>query len=159
MHPAITEWAARYCIPDSVLSELNVALIRSSLPAVVSATHASEAAVQQRVRFGAASAGWLLWRNNVGAMYDADGRFVRYGLCNDSEKLNEQLKSHDLIGIRPVLIGPEHLGSVIGQFVSRECKAGNWRYTGTPREKAQMAFATLVNNLGGDAKFTTGSLT
>lgn len=118
----------------------------------------SEAAIQTRVRLDATKAGWRLWRNNVGALIDERGIPVRYGLCNDTKAMNERIKSSDLIGIRPVRIGPEHVGTVIGQFVAREVKHGGWSYTGTKRELAQSNFLALVNSLGGDGKFTTGRL-
>ena len=154
----IAEWAARHGIHPHALEELNVALLRATLPESIGASHGSEAGVQQAVRFNAASAGCILWRNNVGALEDKDGRHVRYGLCNDSAKLNRNIKSHDLIGIRPRLITPDMVGTTIGQFMSREVKAAGWTYRGTDREVAQAAFGALVNIKGGDAKFTTGGL-
>lgn len=116
----------------------------------------TEGYVQSLIRLEAPRAGVYLFRNNVGALKDEDGRVVRYGLANDSKALNEKLKSHDLIGVRPVTITQAHLGCTIGQFVSRECKPADWTYTGTPREVAQNAWALLINAQGGDAKFATG---
>lgn len=87
---------------------------------------------------------------------DATGRPVRYGLANDSKQANDALKSGDLIGIRRVIISPDMVGHTIGQFVSRECKAPGWKFTGSGREAAQSAWAILVRNYGGDAAFTTG---
>lgn len=116
----------------------------------------SEAAVGVQVRLEASRLGIRLWRNNVGAGYMQDGSFIRWGLCNDSAAVNAKIKSADLIGIRPVLITPEMVGRTIGQFVSREVKAADWRWRGTDRERAQLAWAELVNSLGGDAAFTTG---
>lgn len=81
---------------------------------------------------------------------------MRYGLGNDSPQINAVLKSADLIGIRPVVITAQHVGHTVGQFVSRECKAPGWQYTGTDREVAQLNWARLVNACGGDAAFTTG---
>lgn len=116
----------------------------------------SEAAISNLVRLEATRKGARLWRNNVGAAYMRDGSFLRYGLANDSSSLNSQLKSADLIGIRPVLITPQHVGQVIGQFISREIKASGWRYAATPRERAQLAWAELILSLGGDAAFSIG---
>lgn len=113
----------------------------------------SESRVQSLVRLEAAAKGWDLWRNNVGAFPDEIGRVVRYGLANDSKKLNEQFKSGDLIGIRPVVITPHMIGHTIGQFASIEVKEGNWQYSGTPREDAQLKWAKIVVAAGGWAKF------
>jgi hypothetical protein len=117
----------------------------------------SEADAQTAVRLLASKAGCRLWRNNIGAGRLENGSFVRWGLANDSEAVNRRIKSADLIGIRPVLIGPEHLGQTLGVFLSREVKAPGWRYN--PREArqhAQMAWCELIRSLGGDAEFTTG---
>ena len=117
----------------------------------------SEAGAQAAVRLAAAQAGTVLWRNNSGAGYLRDGSFIRWGLANDSLAVNRNVKSADLIGIRPVLIGPEHVGQVLGVFVSREVKAPGWRPSPTDkREAAQRNWAELVRSLGGDAAFTTG---
>lgn len=118
---------------------------------------ASEAAVQADVRLLASQAGDRLWRNNVGAGTLEDGCFVRWGLANESARVNEHIKSADLIGIRPVVITPDRVGQTIGQFVSRECKAKGWKLTaGDKRGQAQMRWAELIMAFGGDAKITTG---
>jgi len=116
----------------------------------------SESGTLSDIRLEASQHGCRLWRNNVGATYTQSGQFMRYGLANDSAALNIAIKSADLIGIRPVLITQQHLGKTIGQFLSREVKHAGWRYTGTNRERAQLAWAELINSLGGDACFTTG---
>ena len=113
----------------------------------------NEATVQAMVRLAAADAGWALWRNNVGVMIDSRGIPVRYGLANDSKAVNKNIKSADLIGIRPVLITPEMVGTVIGQFVSLECKR-----PGAARHPAQQRWIDLVVRAGGYAKFTEGEL-
>ncbi len=113
----------------------------------------SEAGVQSRIRLEAARKGCYLWRNNVGVLPDRNGRPIRYGLANDSKAVNKAVKSGDLIGVRPVLITQAHVGHTIGQFLSREAKPGAWRYSGTDREVAQLAWAELITSLGGDACF------
>lgn len=119
-----------------------------------------ESDIQAKIRLEASKKGVKLWRNNVGALSDVNGRYVRYGLANESAQLNAVFKSSDLIGIRPVTITADMVGKTIGQFVAREVKTENWEFKGTPREKAQKAFMDLINALGGDAAFCTdeGSL-
>lgn len=115
-----------------------------------------EGAVLTAIRLEAGRKRIPLWRNNVGALMDKDARYIRYGLANDSKAVNDRIKSADLIGIRPVVVGPHHVGHTFGQFVSREVKAPGWHYTGTPREQAQLRWVHLVVANGGDACFTTG---
>lgn len=149
-------WAMRYNVSHQALAALRQEVLGlDQQPSSVSLQGMSETAVQSRVRLEAASKGIRMWRNNVGALLDARGVPVRYGLANETKQINEVLKSADLIGIRPVVIRPEHVGQVIGQFVSREIKAAGWTYTGTKHEEAQQNWALLINSLGGDARFAT----
>ena len=149
---ALNEWAARHLITQAALDDLRRVL---TLPLYVEPhpreTGNSEASVQALVRLQAAQRGCCLWRNNVGAV----GR-LRFGLANDSTGINRVIKSSDLIGIQARVITPEMVGTVIGQFVARECKSAGWVYRGTAREKAQLKFIEIVNGYGGDAAFVTG---
>ena len=113
----------------------------------------SEASIQQAIRLAAAGRGLLLWRNNVGMAFDRNGNAIRYGLANDSQKMNNHIKSSDLIGIRPVVITPEMVGNVIGQFVAIEVKTEDWVFKGTPRELAQQKFLDLVASKGAFSSF------
>lgn len=115
-----------------------------------------ESSVSNIIRLEASQLGYRLWRNNVGALPTPAGQFIRFGLANDSAQLNRKIKSADLIGIRPILITPDHIGMTIGQFISREVKHEGWQYSGTERERAQLAWAELINSLGGNACFATG---
>lgn len=121
-----------------------------------------ESEVLNIVRLEASKKRVYLWRNNVGATHTESGSFIRYGLANDSKAMNAMLKSGDLIGIRPITIEAWMIGGVIGQFVSRECKASTWKESKKPnaREKAQIAWRDLIRKLGGDAEIVTkeGSL-
>lgn len=149
-------WAKRWGLPDQAVQELHQALGLVNTNPEAPAVGNNEAAVQVRIRLEASDKGAILWRNNVGALRDDRGVPVRYGLANESKAMNEAIKSSDLIGIKPVLIGPEHVGQTIGQFVAREIKEPTWKYTGTKRETAQLRFLNLVLSMGGDACFATG---
>lgn len=150
----LTMWAARWGIPADALADLHGML---TAPEVLPVAHAvDESDVQGAIRLEASRKGLRLWRNNVGVLPDTRGVPVRFGLCNDSPEMNRQLKSADLIGIRPVTITPDLVGATIGQFVARECKHPGWKYRGGAREEAQARFASLVVMLGGDACFANG---
>lgn len=156
MNDTLQAWAQAWRIPEVALVDLRTRLAALCLPDAVRATQGSEAGAQQAIRLEAAEKGILLWRNNSGALQDAEGRWVRYGLCNDSKQLNERYKSADLIGIKPVKVDASHVGAVMGQFIAREVKAPGWRYAGTPREAAQSRWLEMVRAAGGDAQFATG---
>ena len=130
----------------------------------------SEAAIQNRIRLEASRVGARLWRNNVGMTpaklavtcphcgrtSEHTQRPVRYGLCNDSQKMNQYIKFPDLVGIRSVLITPQHVGRVIGQFLGREVKHGDWKWSGNDHEMAQLRGLELIASMGGDAAFAKG---
>ena len=150
------DWAARHGVSYEALGELLNVLGVVNLPCATTEpdTDKSEAWVQSMVKLNAAKGHTLtLWRNNVGALQDKRGVPVRYGLMNDSKRMNEKFKSGDLIGIRRVLITQAMVGQVIGQFVSIEVKEPGWVYTGEGRETAQLNWANAVNARGGFAIF------
>lgn len=151
-------WAAAWGIPSAAIADLRVRMhVAAADPAVaVTGAPGSEVRQQSLVRLDAAKCGVWLTRNNVGALLDERGVPVRYGLANESKEQNKAVKSADLIGIRPVLIGPQHMGTVIGQFISREVKHEGWRYKGDKHEVAQLAWVNFVLSKGGDAAFVTG---
>lgn len=155
---ALSTWAARHNIPPGALAELRALLIGPDTTPSASASEASEASIQNAIRMRASETGARLWRNNVGAGKLQNGSFLRWGLCNDSEAVNREVKSADLIGILPVIITPAHVGQTLGQFWSIECKRPGWKYAGTDREKAQLKWIEAVTALGGRACFSTGEL-
>ena len=117
----------------------------------------NEEPVKQRVRLRLSDMGRVNWRNNVGAATDATGRVIRYGLGNDSEQLNRRYKSSDLVFINPVLITPDMVGRVIGQFGAIETKRSDWHMTpGDDRAIAQLAWMRIVRQYGGIAGFACG---
>jgi hypothetical protein len=113
----------------------------------------SESHVQAIVRVFCARLGWMLFRNNRGAFRDKVGRWVRYGLANDSKKFGDEIKSSDLIGWRTVTITPAMVGTQIAQFVSLEIKDVGWTRPEDEREVAQKKWIDLVNFYGGYAAF------
>ena len=157
----LEQWAARWGVPAAALRELQECMAADALPEDIPAMAKTEMDIQNLVRLEGAAKAVTLWRNNVGVLQDDRGRPVRFGLANDNPKLNVRLKSGDLIGWRTVIITPDHVGRMIAQFVSRECKKPGWKYTGTDREEAQGRWAALVNAAGGDAGFAAapGTLT
>lgn len=147
------EWCDRWHIPHEALAEL--AEIDDSL--APQRTITTEQGAQNNLRLQAQKLGGSLWRNNNGASKTENG-FIRFGLANDSHTLNAKFKSSDLIGLIPITVTESMVGRVIGRFVAREVKKPGWRYRGTDREIAQLAFINYVNSLGGDARFSTGEL-
>lgn len=157
MTPAVYQWAIRHGVSLQALQELQgIFGMHGShdLPSNVKGT--SEAAVQAVVRLEAARNGVRLFRNNVGALIDSRGVPVRYGLANDSKQVNDVMKSSDLVGWRPLIIGPQHLGTCVAQTVLRECKKVGWYYTGDAHEQAQLNWLMLGTKDGADAAFCTG---
>ncbi len=160
------EWARRH---PQAAAEL--AQITGQQP-TTGHTCGDESYAQPQARFAISRAGGMSWRNNVGATpakigthcprcsfhYEIAQRPVRYGLANDSHKLNDAIKSSDLIGIMPRLITSDMIDTVVGQFVAIECKRPGWLYTGKGRESAQQAYLALVSAKGGLAQFSTGEV-
>ena len=151
------QWAMRHAVSHTAMHELRGLMgMHGGHTMPEKATGTSEAAVSNVVRMEAARKGVKLFRNNVGALIDTRGVPVRFGLANDSPAINKVLKSSDLIGWRPVLIGHEHLGLVLGLTVMRETKRVGWHYTGSEREQAQLNWLSLAVAGGCDASFCTG---
>jgi len=152
----LIEWANKWGVPLHAVEELRdmFGLVSEYNPGRLEGK--PEAVVSAEVRLEAAEKGGVLWRNNVGATFDERGNFIRYGLCNDSKGVNKRFKSSDLIGIKPVVVGEQHIGHIIGQFCARETKRVGWSFRNNDREQAQLRFIELVISMGGDACFATG---
>lgn len=164
----IDQWADHWGVPAEALEDLRRRMGAFEDEVERALDGESEAAVQVRVRLEASKKGLRLWRNNVGATpavtrhtcpncgvrFEERQQPVRYGLANESAKMNKTVKSSDLIGIRPVVITPDMVGQTIGQFVAREIKREGWAYSGNEHEAAQLRYIDLVNSMGGDAAFT-----
>ena len=152
----LEDWALQWGRPPDAIEDLRQLYVMEFYPSG-NRTGLSEAAIQNQYRFTAAQDGAILWRNNVGALLDARGVPVRYGLANESKMMNARWKSGDLIGIRPVTITQAMVGSTLGRFVSAEVKAQGWKYKGDVHERAQQNWIDLIRSLGGEANFVTGA--
>ncbi len=158
------EWAARHPMASAELNQILNAVSHPMQCDDGDGDGDAESDAQQQARLNVASAGALSWRNNVGATpakckkCGAPSQPVRFGLANDSAKLNKQIKSADLILAIPRVITPQMVGTTIAQFGSVEVKRPGWHYTGKGREEAQAAWATLINRIGGYAIFSTGDV-
>ena len=86
----------------------------------------SESNIQRDIMMALSNAGCIVWRNNTGALRDATGRLVRYGLCKGSS---------DIIGICPD-----------GKFLCVEVKSAKGRST-----PDQERFIAAVRSKGGRA--------
>lgn len=155
----LEQWAKKHGISSEALDELRASF--GCVPVHVPQLDGhSESHVQSLVRLEAARKGIKLWRNNVGVLPNPDtGQPVRYGLANDSKRLNEAVKSGDLIGWRPRIIVSDDIGTRIAQFVSRECKVAGWKYRGDEHERAQLKWIEAITADGGDARFASGGET
>lgn len=142
-------WTRRWGIPEPAVQELMQLMAHVTLTPTASAPEGSEAQVVQELRVLAPHYNGYLWRNNSGAMMDERGGMVRYGLANDSSRLNKVFKSPDLIGF--TMLG----GSAI--FTAVEAKRPGWKTPVTDRERAQAAFLKLVHAGGGIALFATAA--
>ena len=140
----VPQWAQRHGVSQQALTELLLLLTMPPAPPT-SPTPRSEAAAQAEIRLAAPRWGGVLWRNNVGALPDRTGVLVRYGLANDSAKLNAHVKSSDLIGFTPV--------GGVAVFTAIECKRADWVWHATAREIAQQRFHSIVRAGGGIAGF------
>lgn len=115
----------------------------------------TERAIQNEVLLAASAQGYTLFRNNVGVGWQGDATRLTDGsvLIRNPRPLHAGLcvGSSDLIGWRPILVGPEHLGATIAQFVGVEVK--------TPRGRestAQRTFRRVVSTAGGLALVARG---
>ena len=86
-------------------------------------------------------------------------RPVRFGLGNESKKLNKEFKSGDYIGVTPLTITPEMVGKTVGVFTNLEVKAEGFverdSYRDNQREYGQKNYIVMIRKLGGLAGFVT----
>lgn len=148
----LDQWAQQWGIAPAALQDLKNRL--GVLPPDADPSqYKSEAFVQSATRIEASRMGARLWRNNVGAGKIDGESFVRWGLANESEKMNQVIKSSDLIGWTPVIVTPSMVGHRVAIFTAIETKAQGWQYRGTDREVAQLAWINAVVGAGGIGAF------
>ena len=119
-----------------------------------------ESEVQNEQRLEIAKLGGKAYRNNSGA-YDPvhpPSPGTRWGIGNDSHKINKVRKSSDLICILPVVITPAMVGHTLGVFMADEVKREGWHYTNSPEEVAQQSFLDIINSTGGIGFFSQSVL-
>lgn len=145
------EWALKWNVSAAALADLRSIYI----PPPADVHGSSEAATQAQLRVAAPRYGALLLRNNNGACVDDTGRMIRYGLGNDSKKVNDAFKSSDLIGVTPVRVRPEHVGKTFGVFTAAEVKHPHWTKPENDRDRAQEAFLVAICQRGGIGMFVT----
>lgn len=88
------------------------------------------------IMLGLSRPGTILFRNNCGALKDADGRLVRYGVANPG--------GSDLIGWRSITVTPDMVGRKVAIFTAIEVKGERGRAT-----DAQVNFIDRVKADGG----------
>lgn len=91
----------------------------------------------------------IMWRNASGALFDKDGRLIRYGLGHTSSK---SIGSSDLIGPRSVIITPAMVGRRIALFCAIEVKNPG-AHTKPDLLERQTNFLRVVRESGGLAGF------
>lgn len=151
----LDEWGARWRIEPAAMLDLKIHMGLAADPLVPRVGDLqSEAGLTSHYRLAMARSGAWMLRNNSGAL-SHEGRQVRFGLGNDSAKINKVIKSSDWIGIKPTVITHAMVGMTFGRFAADELKAPGWHFTGTEREMAQAAFGMRVIALGGEFRFVS----
>ena len=146
----LSAWAQRHGVTAQALAELAL-VFDGAEHGISDATPGSEQRLQSELRIEASRRGCALWRNNTGVAIDKTGRAIRYGLANDSARINAVFKSSDLIGITPI----HHAGLTFGVFTAFECKRIGFKGPSTDHEQAQNNYLMKVAALGGIARFVT----
>ena len=114
-----------------------------------------ESEVSQEIQIEGPHHNCILMRNNSGALLDAEGRSVRFGLGNISKKHNDNIKSSDLIGFTKIVITQEMVGQTVAVFTACEVKKEDWNIEKKfdARERAQQNFIDWILANGGFAGF------
>ena len=141
-------WAHRWNIPPEAIRELFEIMAHIELaPSATVADGNTEAPCQAGLRVLAPYHKGHLWRNNRGATKTESGGMVRFGIGNDSSKVDKVIKSSDLIGFTSI--------EGVAVFTAVEVKKPGWKAPTNERERAQAAFLKLIHAGGGIATFAT----
>lgn len=97
-----------------------------------------EMPILKRIMIAASSQGARLLRNNVGALQDRFGTWIRFGVGGDG--------GSDLIGWKTVTITNEMVGKEVAIFVACEVKSAKGKLTAEQRQ-----FLEAVRKAGGIA--------
>ena len=73
------------------------------------------------IMLGLSTPGVRLFRNNVGALKDVEGRLIRYGVANPG--------GSDLIGWRSITVTPDMVGRKLAVFLAIEVKGEHGKAT------------------------------
>ena len=126
----------------------------------------SEQRIQQEIRLALGNGTARLWRNNVGTGWAGQATKITAGnlravqfsirpgdvLVRQGRPLHAGLckGSSDLIGLRSITIGPEHLGQTLAVFAAVEVKAPTGRTT--PDQRAFIDAVAAMGGLAGVAR-------
>lgn len=156
----LSDWANDWCVSDDALSALyQIMGFKPDTP--VELDGKNEAYVQSAVRLAAPMHGYLLGRNNNGALPDERGVPIRFGWLNDTAALNKVMKTGDLLGCQSGWFRDyQTLEPVkVAVFAMAECKKAGWQFNPkNAHEVAQLRAINMVQAAGGIATFTTGQL-
>jgi hypothetical protein len=109
----------------------------------------NETSILQEIRLGLSRAPEVrVFRNQTGALQDADGRLVTFGLCKGSS---------DLIGWKSIVITPEMIGQRVAVFTAVEVKAPGRK--ATPEQTNFLERVKEHGGLAGIARSVQDALT
>lgn len=156
----LSDWMNRHAVSETARAEL-YQLLGFTPDTPVELEGKNEAYVQSAVRLAAPVQGYLLGRNNRGALPNEAGVPIRFGWLNDTAALDKVCKTGDLLGLQSGWFRDyETLDPVkVAVFAMAECKKAGWKINpNDKREAAQLRAINMVQSAGGIACFTTGSL-
>jgi hypothetical protein len=96
------------------------------------------------IMLGLSTPGVRLFRNNCGALKDAEGRLIRYGVANPG--------GSDLIGWRSITVTPDMIGQKLAVFLAIEvkgekCKATDHQRNFSARVRADGGLAGVARTV------------